>query len=150
MVRGQGPVRRLDSEAGQGLQEGNDVVITAVATDEDGSIESVVFAVEGQVGDGVYSDINTWTWTWTSVPAGTHEVTVTAHDNSRATASDRITIVAASAGGCTAPAWDATLTYPKGDRVQHVGILWQSKRTNTNVEPGTSPSKWTNLGPCTS
>ncbi|HEY5681106.1 MAG TPA: carbohydrate-binding protein, partial [Pseudomonadales bacterium] len=84
------------------------------------------------------------------VPAGTHEVTVTAHDNSGATASDRITIVAASGSGCTAPAWDATLTYDKGDRVQHNDILWQAKRTVAEVEPGTSPSKWTNLGPCTS
>ncbi len=87
---------------------------------------------------------------WEGVPAGTHEVTVTAHDDQGATARDTITIVAASGSGCTAPAWDATVTYHKGDRVQHNDILWQSKRTNTNVEPGTSPSKWTNLGPCTS
>jgi hypothetical protein len=126
------------------------VTLTVVAGDPEGWIASVVFAVGAGVESGVYSEFDTWTWTWSNVPAGTHEVTVTAHDNSGATASDRITIVAASGSGCTAPAWDATLTYDKGDRVQHNDILWQAKRTVAEVQPGTSPSKWTNLGPCTS
>ena len=112
------------------------------------SSASVVFAVEGQ--EPFLDDEAPFEWLWAGVPAGTHEVTVTAHDDLGATASETITIVAASSSGCTAPAWDATLTYDKGDRVQHNGILWQAKRTVAEVEPGTSPSKWTNLGPCTS
>lgn len=145
-------IESITASPSTSISANGNVTLTVAAADPDpeGRIASVGFAVEGQGEDVVYSDIDTWTWTWTSVPAGTHEVTVTAHDNQGATASDTITIVAASVGGCTAPAWDATLTYDKGDRVQHNGILWQAKRTVAEVEPGTSPSKWTNLGPCTS
>jgi GH18 family chitinase len=143
-------IESITASPSTSIRANENVTLTVVAGDPEGWIASVVFAVGAGVESGVYSEFDTWTWTWSNVPAGTHEVTVTAHDNSGATASDRITIVAASGSGCTAPAWDATLTYDKGDRVQHNDILWQAKRTVAEVEPGTSPSKWTNLGPCTS
>lgn len=124
------------------------LIVEANDPDPDGTIVRVAFAVGGQ---DPFEDFEVpFEWWWEGVPAGTHEVTVTAYDDDGASASDTITIVAATGSGCTAPAWDESLTYHKGDRVQHNGILWQSKRTNTNVEPGTSPSRWTNLGPCTS
>ncbi|NIP13366.1 MAG: hypothetical protein GWM88_00935 [Pseudomonadales bacterium] len=143
-------IENITASPSTSITENGNVTITVAAADPDpeGWIASVVFAVGAQ---DVFVDSGApFAWLWEGVPAGTHEVTVTAHDDQGATASDTITIVAASGSGCTAPAWDATVTYHKGDRVQHNDILWQSKRTNTNVEPGTSPSKWTNLGPCTS
>lgn len=49
---------------------------------------------------------------------------------------------------CTAPAWEASTTYEKGDIVSHNEHEWKAKKTSIGTEPGTNVSKWTDLGPC--
>lgn len=138
----------IDSPAdGAEFSEGDNVNIHATASDMDGTITKVEFYQGGNMlGEDTSSP---YEFSWVSVPSGSHEITATAYDNDGATHSVSITIIAVSSGGCTASPWDESNTYNRGDRVQHNGILWQSKRTVQGVEPGTSPSKWTNLGPCT-
>ena len=53
-----------------------------------------------------------------------------------------------SQDGCTLAEWHEATIYYKNDLVQHNTIKWKSKRTSQGIEPGTSPSKWTNLGTC--
>jgi hypothetical protein len=50
--------------------------------------------------------------------------------------------------GCKLAEWQEATVYHKKDLVQHNTIKWKSKRTSKGVIPGTSPSKWTNLGTC--
>lgn len=49
---------------------------------------------------------------------------------------------------CTAPAWDANVSYNTGDIVSHNSHEWEAKRANQASEPGTKPPKWTDLGAC--
>jgi len=49
---------------------------------------------------------------------------------------------------CTAPAWDVNTSYNKNDIVSHNDHEWKAKKANQGVEPGTDPSKWTDLGLC--
>ena len=64
------------------------------------------------------------------------------------TCEDTANVTVFSLGGCTLAAWEAGTTYHKKDLVQYNTIKWKSKRTSQGIEPGTSPSKWTNLGTC--
>ncbi len=130
------------------FNEGDDVDFVALASDEDGTVTKVEFNHGGTLlGEDASPP---YELTWNSVPPGNHTINAIAYDNDGATGSASKTIRVSSPGGCTVSPWDGSITYEKGDRVQHNGILWQSKRTNSGIEPGTSPSKWTNLGPCTS
>ena len=81
---------------------------------------------------------------------GPHSLTAVATDNEGATTtSPTVDItVGDSGGGSCAPAWDLNVTYTKNDIVFHNGIKWRAKKTVKGIEPGTSPSKWANLGPC--
>jgi len=53
-----------------------------------------------------------------------------------------------TAATCSAPAWDPNTAYNKNDIVSHNNNEWKAKKANQGVEPGTNPSKWTDLGPC--
>ncbi len=86
--------------------------------------------------------------TWEDVPTGSYELKAIAYDNEGAWAEDSVNITVAGAGGCTLMAWYSNATYQKNDLVVHNSIQWKAKRTNTNVEPGTSPAYWSNLGTC--
>lgn len=141
----------IDSpEADAPFNEGDDVTINATASDPDigDMVTKVVFYQNGsELGEDTTAS---YSWVWNSVPVGSHSITVIAHDQNGGTDSASIMITVSSTGGCTTNAWNSMNTYNKGDRVEHTGILWQCKRTNQGIEPGTSPSKWTNLGPCNS
>ena len=126
------------------------IEIVVRAYDTDGSVESVGFSpisnnpcsLVNKTGTEIYS------CTWYNVPAGNHQLTVTAVDDLSDSSEDSVNFVVLGAGGCSLPLWDAAVTYSKRDEVNHNGIKWRAKRSNKDVEPGTSPSKWTNLGTC--
>ncbi len=126
--------------------EGSDVEIVAQPADENGTIVSVEFYRDDvwleTAGDSPYSV------TWEDVPTGSYELKAIAYDNEGAWAEDSVNITVAGAGGCTLMAWYSNATYQKNDLVVHNSIQWKAKRTNTNVEPGTSPAYWSNLGTC--
>jgi hypothetical protein len=50
--------------------------------------------------------------------------------------------------GCTAPAWQATAVYSRGDLVSHNYHEWQAKRASEGVTPGTHKPTWADLGAC--
>lgn len=125
-----------------------DITIMADIVDGDGVIDRVdVYAddtllVSNMPGPTPYSHL------WSSVPAGSHLITVVAMDNDGNTSDASITVQVLSESGCPLPVWNPEMPYSKNDRVQYNGIEWKCKRDNQGVEPGTSPSRWTNLGPC--
>ena len=57
-------------------------------------------------------------------------------------------LISGAALACTAPPWDATTTYTRGDVVSYQYHEWRAKRTTTNVVPGTHRPSWTDLGAC--
>ncbi len=88
---------------------------------------------------------------WPSPPAGTYSLSAVSTDDLGAESSSPavvITVQPPGGGGCLNPAWDPATSYSKGDSVSHQGNEWRAKRDNQNVEPGTSRSMWSNLGPC--
>ncbi|MDX1555541.1 MAG: glycosyl hydrolase family 18 protein [Xanthomonadales bacterium] len=131
---------------GAQFSEGATINIAADASDSDGSVVRVEFF---QGSNSLGSDATPpYTATWANAEVGSHPLMAVATDDEGASASDSITVTVTSASGCSLTAWDPGATYNKGDEVQHNGIRWRSKRTSQGVEPGTSPSRWTNLGPC--
>jgi len=131
---------------GTEFNEGDDIVVEASASDPDGSITLVEFLRDGVLLNSDSSD--PFSATWVGATVGPHQLTAVAHDDDGDSASDSVTVTVGSISGCTLPAWSAAVVYQKRDEVQHNGTRWRAKRTNQNVEPGTSPSKWSNLGPC--
>ena len=87
-------------------------------------------------------------FTWADVPAGSYSIRALALDDEGNSAEDTANVTVFSLGGCTLAKWQAGTIYHKKDLVQHDSIKWKSKRTSQGIEPGTSPSKWTNLGTC--
>ena len=58
--------------------------------------------------------------------------------------------VQAQAEGCTAPDWEDSLVYLRGESVTHVYHEWSAKRVSEGVEPGTHKPTWRDLGACAS
>ena len=55
------------------------------------------------------------------------------------------------AAECTAPLWEADLSYPRGDVVSYNSHEWRAKRnTAIGVAPGTHKPSWADLGACES
>ena len=49
---------------------------------------------------------------------------------------------------CTAPAWELTVQYARGDVVSHISNEWRAKRNTLGVTPGTHKPTWNDLGAC--
>jgi GH18 family chitinase len=136
---------------GASVTEGEDISITAEASDLDGSVSRVEFFANGiPLGSDSDNSDSEFQVTWYDVAAGSCSLTAVAIDNGGATttsAAVNITVGSSGGGGCV-DNWVSTITYYKNDIVFHKGIKWRAKRTVIGIEPGTSPSKWANLGPC--
>ncbi|MDH3768953.1 MAG: Ig-like domain-containing protein, partial [Gammaproteobacteria bacterium] len=131
---------------GAQFNEGDDVTINADASDPDGSVLHVEFFV-GSTSLGA-DNAEPYSTTWNNASTGSHQLMAVAHDNEGDSSADSVNIAVVGPSGCSLAGWDPTVTYQKTDEVQHNGIHWRAKRTSQGVEPGTSPSRWTNLGPC--
>jgi chitinase len=132
--------------------DGDDIYIVVEAID-DGPVDSISigFSPDSNIPCLLAQEpgADQYSCTWTGAPVGPHQLTVVATDDLDDSGNASINIVVLVDGSCSQPwPWSSTTTYYKGDEVSHTGIKWRSKRTNQNVEPGTSPSKWSNLGPC--
>lgn len=129
-----------------GFSEGESIAIAADAGDPDGVVERVDFWANDTLLDSDTTE--PYAYTWADVAAGSYQMRAVAFDDMGDSAQDSVHVTVATPGGCTLPAWEVGTTYQKGDQVQHNTIRWKAKRTSQGVEPGTSPSRWTNLGVC--
>lgn len=55
-------------------------------------------------------------------------------------------MVSSSVPETDAPVWSSATAYAVDFRVMHEHRIWQAAVANTNVEPGTDPTKWVELG----
>ena len=132
------------------ITAGNNVNIIVTASDPEGADISVSISTGSiipcslaqQEGNSDYA------CAWLNAPAGNHQLTAIAIDDLGASAEDSINIVVLGDNNCSRPGWLESKTYSKGEEVEYGSIRWRSKRTSLNVMPGTSPSKWSNLGLC--
>jgi len=136
---------------GATFNEGDNVVITADASDVDGWVTQVEF-FQGTTSIGV-DETEPYEIMWNSVPAGSHALTARATDdwgaiNTCNAVSITVNATGGGGGGCTAIEWDSGETYYKGDIVSWNNHDWRAKNTSTGVEPGTSNRYWANLGVC--
>jgi GH18 family chitinase len=132
------------------FDEGADIEISVTANDPDGTVENIGFYPDSLIPCSLVKETDTdnYACTWSGAPAGTHQLAVIAVDDQADTGQSSINIVVLGAGGCTQTPWNEAVAYNKGDSVSHNDIKWRAKKPSKGVEPGTSPSKWTNLGPC--
>jgi len=122
------------------------IEITATADDADGDLIRVEFYSGTTL---IFTGtVSPYEFDWADVQAGSYTIRAVAVDDEGNSAEDTATVTVFTQGGCTLAAWQAGTEYHKNDLVQHNTIKWKSKRTSQGVEPGTSPSKWTNLGTC--
>lgn len=77
---------------GATIQLGNDVIITATATDNDGNITSLVIEVDGSVIPSSNTNGNVYEATWTPATTGTYTIEVTATDNENMQTSTSVTV----------------------------------------------------------
>jgi GH18 family chitinase len=122
------------------------ILIEATAEDADGDLDRVDF-YSGTTPLST-DTVAPYKYTWNNVPAGSYSIRAVAVDDEGNSAEDTATVTVFTLGGCTLAEWQEDTVYHKNDLVQHNTIKWKSKRTSQGVEPGTSPSKWTNLGTC--
>ena len=133
------------------FDQGVGIDISVTASDSDGELVSVGFSPDSDIPCLLVYDsgANNFSCTWSGATAGSHQISVMATDDEGGTALDNVTIVVLGDGGCSRSLWDESTTYKKGDYVQYDDIKWRAKKTSLDVRPGTSPSKWSNLGLCT-
>jgi GH18 family chitinase len=149
----QAPIVNITSPANDSvLPGGQDINIIVTVSDPDDGLDSVGFSPVSKIPCSLEHEAGTDTYscTWSGTPAGAHQLTVIAIDYAGVATEDSVNFSVFVEGVCTERLWDSNKTYSKGDEVttEESGIRWRSKRTHTGVEPGTSPSKWSNLGPC--
>jgi len=52
------------------------------------------------------------------------------------------------AAGCVNPPWESGVQYYRRDEVSHNSREWRAKKDSRNVEPGSHPAYWSDLGEC--
>ena len=141
---------------GSSYEVGDQVRITANASDSDGSVSSVTFFVNG---DQVSSDTSApYEYVWTAVE-GNFNISARASDNDGAsTTSSSVGISVGTGGGgggggsCNGTsAWDANEVYLSGDQVSLNSVLYEAKWWTRNQNPESNSSQWAvwkNLGNC--
>jgi len=141
-------VEIISPEDGDFYSEGDDVLISAAASDPDGSVMKVEF-YQGMTLLNT-DTISPYNITWNVVTAGSYLLTAVATDDENATTtSNAVSItVSSTGGGCAADEWDPAETYVKQDIVSYNNHEWRAKNASTGVEPGTSNRYWADLGPC--
>ncbi|MGS2739240.1 glycosyl hydrolase family 18 protein [Sinomicrobium sp. M5D2P17] len=127
-------------------------VTLSVNANDDGSITSVVFEVNGQTLTASGTQ-GSYAASWTPPSDGTYTIIATVTDNEGNTASAQLTLTAGSLSGCSAPAWGANSIYVADDQVSHNGGLYRAKWWTQNENPETHSAEWDvweYLGPCNS
>ncbi|WP_211354886.1 glycosyl hydrolase family 18 protein [Tenacibaculum adriaticum] len=134
-------------QSGTSFIAGDNIIISANASDADGSVSKVEFyngaTLLGQSTSSPYS------YTWSNVPTGSYTINVKAFDNENAQSSSSVSITVSNGSGngtCTAPAWVSGQAYNGAEVVSHHGHEYQAKWW-TNQNPIGS-SEWEDLGAC--
>ncbi|MBP2833005.1 hypothetical protein J8281_12480 [Aquimarina sp. U1-2] len=133
------------------MTAGQTVVITANASDNDGSITKVEF-FQGttKLGEDTASP---YSFDWSNAAVGNYSLIVKATDNRGATASSSVTISIQSTGGGSScngvTAWQPYPTmYNQGDRVVYQGTLYEAQTGPIWVTPGSGEHWWKTTGTC--
>lgn len=128
------------------------VLLTAEATDSDGTIQKVSFwANDTQLGEVTQSPFQ---WSWTPVKVGETTLKAIATDDKGSTGTSgllKVTVVETS-GPCSGVAnWDASTAYQKGNTVKKDNQLYKAKWWTQNENPTTNSGTfqvWEKLGSC--
>lgn len=148
------PTVSISSPAnGASFDEGEDITLTASATDSDGTVTRVEY-FRGSIKIGE-ATANPYSVTWSGASAGSYSLTAKATDNEGAVTTSSavsITVNATGGGGCDGlPVWSASAVYLGGDQVQYNGNKYQANywTQNNNPEEFSDPyEQWTNQGAC--
>lgn len=137
------------------VTEGDTVLLSATASDSDGSVVKVeFFAGTTKLGEDTTSP---YAFSWSSVVEGNYTVTALATDNDGAnTTSEPITItVDVSTGGtggssCVGiSAWKVyPVIYNTGDRVVYNNTIYEAQTGPIWITPGSGEHWWKTIGPC--
>ena len=136
------PVVTITNPAnGVEFNEGEQVVLSAEATDADGQVVEVEFSVNGQV---IATDITApYQTTWTAGAAGDYNLTVKATDDSALSGFSAVDFTVKGAStGCTVTAWSATTVYNGGDQVSYQGKVYQARWWSQGDDPAGSSDPW--------
>ncbi|MEM9686998.1 MAG: Ig-like domain-containing protein, partial [Bacteroidota bacterium] len=132
---------------------GDDISITADASDSDGNVVNVEF-FQGNVKLGEDAT-SPYSFSWTNVAAGTYTLTAVATDNEgESTTSSSVAIdVQAAPGGDTdcdsALVWQPfPQVYNTGDRVVYQGVLYEAQTGPLWITPGSGEHWWQTIGTC--
>ena len=131
------------------FNDGDNITITASASDNDGTIAQVELSLNGAI-----TDVDTnfpYSFTLTGLDAGIHNIFTVATDNDGGTCtSQNIQITVEGNNTCSAPQWNPSNIYTASDKVSHNGKKWQAKWWTRNNEPGTTGQwgVWLDLGIC--
>lgn len=153
------PVVSMTSPADNSTFEyGQAIPVAANASDPDGSIDLVIFSVDGTV---IFNDeVAPYEYSWTGVAAGTYAVKAYAVDNQgKGTHSNTVNVtVLPNQGGCPSPQYVAGTTYGQDETVKNVQKEyscdvpgWCSSASAWAYEPGVGAHwqmAWTEIGPC--
>jgi len=143
-----GPQAVITSPMEEDIFDTNEtVVLSADATDADGTVVQVAFFADG-ISLGIDHDAP-YTLSWIDAPEGVHVISAVATDNEGATgysASVQITV----GSGTSISTWDPAEIYTAGDEVCHKGKTWQAKWWTQGEEPGTTGQwgVWKEMGWC--
>ncbi|WP_422359164.1 Ig-like domain-containing protein [Reichenbachiella sp.] len=148
---GTNPVVSITSPVdGTELTTGNSIVLSASASDSDGTISSVVFSVNGQDFNASPNG-SSYEANWTPASDGSYSIVATATDDEGLTGVNEVTVSVVSANPCNAPAWDSNIVYHGGNQVSHNGVLYQANYWTQGNNPSTSNGQyahWLDMGPC--
>lgn len=129
---------------------GDNITITATASDSDGSVTQVEFYQGNTL---LATDMTApYSFTWNNVTAGNYTLTARATDNEGGIGNASVSVSVGSGGGgpdpgtCTAPAWEPGRGYSGGSVVSYQGREYEAKWW-TNQNPAQS-TEWEDLGPC--
>jgi hypothetical protein len=64
------------------------------------------------------------------------------------TAEDEFSSRAEVTAECPSPPWEAGVQYRRKDQASHNNHEWRAKKDSQNLEPGTHPAYWSDLGAC--
>lgn len=138
---------------GADFSEGDDITLTASASDSDGTVTKVeYFHGSTKIGEATSSP---YTVTWSNVSAGSYTLTARATDNDGATGTSTavaISVTTTGGGDCGGlPVWSASEVYTGGDQVQYNGNKYQANYWTQNNNPEEFSGQyehWTNIGAC--
>lgn len=135
---------------GATLIEGQNITITADASDADGSVSMVEFFVNGTLLGG---DLTApYSILWNNLTVGNYDVFAIATDNENGvTTSTYVNVTVIEEGNCSAAAWEASAVYVGGDQVSYNGTLYEAKWWTNNNQPDLFSGTydvWKNLGAC--